>query len=313
MSTTAAPLQSEDIKQNYSDHGYVVVKNAISSAKIDAFLDCYNAVKKHPLFVYFSQSTHVGTRPKLNEHGYIRESMQNANRLAFFPKFCKTFSEVIYDPSVARALTEISGDQDHVSWQNMFFDRSTGTIEHQDSWYLDTDPAGGLIGVWYALENIQADCGPFFVVSGSHKHGLIDRKDFPVHEEFVAEIQRVMNSYDPPKPMLLNKGDIILWHPFLIHGAFDCKDPTLSRKSFTSHFYAKSAVAKDTESGKKLSIYNHKAPRPTVTPHLYSAARFSDYFYSALVYATFLKDAARRTTARMSMRRDAYVQPKKGM
>ena len=37
----------------------------------------------------------------------------------------------------------------------MFFDRSTGTVEHQDSWYLDTDPPGNLVGVWYALEDIQ--------------------------------------------------------------------------------------------------------------------------------------------------------------
>ncbi len=298
---------SADLKQNYIDHGYVVVKNAISHAQIDRFLECYNSIKKNPLFVYFSQSTHVGTRPKLNEHGYIRESMQNANRLAFFPKFCKAFSECIYAASVASALERISGDTDHVSWQNMFFDRSTGTIEHQDSWYLDTEPAGGVVGVWYALEDIQADCGPFFVVSGSHKHGLINRSEFPVHEQFVAEVQRVMNTFDAPKPMLLNKGDIILWHPFLIHGAFDCKDTSLSRKSFTSHFYPKSAVAKDTEASKKLSIYNHASPRPTCCPNLYSAARFSDYIYSMLVYATFMKDAARRTTARLSMRRDAYV------
>jgi len=55
----------------------------------------------------------------------------------------------------------------------MFFDQSVGTIEHQDSWYLDTEPAGRLIGVWYALEEIDRNSGPFFVVPKSHTLKLV--------------------------------------------------------------------------------------------------------------------------------------------
>ena len=39
-------------------------------------------------------------------------------------------------------------------YQNMIFDKSTSTVDHIDSYYLDTIPAGELVGVWIALEGI---------------------------------------------------------------------------------------------------------------------------------------------------------------
>jgi phytanoyl-CoA hydroxylase len=89
--------------------------------------------------------------------------MENASRLSFFPDFSRRFQDCIYAQCVSTALTIIDGHSEHISWQNMFFDKSTGTIEHQDSWYLDTDPPGHLTGVWFALENLQENCVSLFV------------------------------------------------------------------------------------------------------------------------------------------------------
>ena len=41
-------------------------------------------------------------------------------------------------------------------WQNMLFDKSTETVDHIDSWYLDTEDRGGVIGAWVALEDITS-------------------------------------------------------------------------------------------------------------------------------------------------------------
>ena len=49
-------------------------------------------------------------------------------------------------------------------WQNMFFDKSVGTVDHFDSWYLDTDPPGSLIGAWFALEDIDGKGGTFIFI-----------------------------------------------------------------------------------------------------------------------------------------------------
>ena len=42
------------------------------------------------------------------------------------------------------------------------FDRATGTIDHIDTWYLDTEPMGHLIAAWVALEDIDGQ-GEFHV------------------------------------------------------------------------------------------------------------------------------------------------------
>ncbi|NJK60556.1 MAG: phytanoyl-CoA dioxygenase family protein [Oscillatoriales cyanobacterium SM2_1_8] len=302
-----SPSSKDAVRERYQNQGYVVIKNCIPTAKIDLFLEEYEKIKRNPAFVYYAQSTHVATRPQLNAYGYIQESMQNASRLAFYPKFCQAMKSCLYEDRVAQTLTWISGYTNHVAWQNMFFDQSTGTIDHQDSWYLDTEPPGNLTGVWYALEDIRLESGAFFVIPGSHKLGLISRQNFPSHEDFVAEVMRLTEEQKlRRKPMLLQKGDILLWHPYLIHGAFSCQDASLSRKSFTSHFYPYGLAAKDTESQKKLSIYDHSKPLKTRNPHLFTAYRFPDVVYSLLVYGLYLKRVMLVGRKSLSMRREDY-------
>ncbi len=297
------------IKDYYIEHGYVVIEKAIPLSKIDLFLDSYEKIKTNPLFVYFSQSIQRCVRVELTQQGYIKESMENASRLAFFPEFSKRIQDCIYDPCVSDVLSTIDGYSEHISWQNMFFDKSTGTIEHQDSWYLDTNPPGNLIGAWFSLEDIQENCGSFFVCPRSHKLGLVDRKEYPTHEKFIQKIMSFSSEERlEKKPMYLSKGDLLLWHPFLVHGAFKCQDDTLTRKSFTSHFYPRACKPKKTKRGKLLSIYwqDHDHPKKTFNPQIFTSYRLNDYFYNIMLYALFIKTELKLTGKTFSMRRESY-------
>ena len=300
--------ESKAIRDYYDEWGYAVIRNVVPTDNIERFMDAYRSIRSSPAFVYYSQSRQIALRPKTNKHGFIQESMQNASRLAFFPQFAKTFQSCIYHDGVADSLSIVTGEEKHVSWQNMFFDQSTGTVDHQDSWYLDTDPPGHLVGVWYALEDIEEDSGPFFVSPGSHKIGLIERSQFPAHADYVNEVQSRMTDLSiEQKPMPLKRGDILIWHAYLIHGALGCKNASHSRKSFTSHFYPYGLRAKDTESEKKISIYDHQHPRPTSNPRLFSAYRFNDYIYNMFVYGLYAKHKMLSVKSRISMRREDYA------
>ena len=299
---------SEVVRQAYDEQGYVILRGVLPHAPIDRFMAAFDRVKQNPWFVYYSQSLQRCMRPTLSAHGFVVESMQNASRLALHGDFARAFQDCIYHPQVARALSLVSGAREHVSWQNMLFDQSTGTVEHQDSWYLDTDPPGQLMGVWYALEDIEEGSGPFFVCPRSHKLGLLDRKAYPEHRDFVVAVRELIATHGLElTPCLLQRGDVLIWHPYLIHGALSQSVPSLSRKSFTSHFYPKGSLAKDTESKKLLSIYDHSAPRPTRTPELYTAYRFPDAVYNAIVYAKYLIDVSRSASSFIDMGRRAYV------
>jgi phytanoyl-CoA hydroxylase len=155
---------------------------------------------------------------------------------------------ILYHPHVSETLMRISGQPSFISWQDMLFDRSVGTIDHQDSWYLDTRPHGHLVAGWFALEDIHPSSGPFFVYPGSHLLPRVSETDFPVHEDFLAEIKKmVAGSGLEKKSALLKKGDVLFWHPNLVHGADTVQDERYSRKSLTSHYYPVGYLRKDSK------------------------------------------------------------------
>lgn len=117
----------------------------------------------------------------------------------------------------------------------MFFDKSTGTVAHQDHYYLDSDPPGHNIAAWFSIEDIHEDAGPFFVIPGSPR--LPNVPQTLEHVAYVKEIERVIEAHRLERLACpIRKGDVLFWHPSLIHGAFTNVNPQHSRKSFTAHY-----------------------------------------------------------------------------
>lgn len=288
------------LRDYYEQNGYVVLRGALDPSLIDAFLAEYQRAKSSRSFVYFAQSVHRAMRPELNEHGFIRESMLHPSRLGMHPAWVRGVKSCIYAKSVSDALTALDGEAQHIAWQDMFFDLSTGTIEHQDTWYLDTDPPGRLVAAWFALENIAPEAGTFFVMPGSHKAKPLDRDTYPDHEEFRrVTLDFVREQGFRPKPMPLAKGDVLLWHPFTVHGAFSNRDPRYSRKSFTCHYFPSSAARQH----KRFTRVER-----TENPALLRVARGPDLLTNLAVYGKYVVDGVAGRRPKMDMRRSSYSQ-----
>ncbi len=241
--------ETNKIKNYYESQGYVVIKRLLETSKIDKFIEQYEKIKRNKFFIYYSQSVHQPLRPKITSEGFIQESMERVQDLKFFPGFSQAVLNCLIDRKISNVLSILSGSSSHTLWQNMFFDKSTGTVEHQDHYYLDTNPPGNLIGVWYALEDIHPESGCFFVIPGSHKGEVISRQNLSSvqegiktlasqHDEMRKKITNLIQEKNhEPKAFPLDKGDVLLWHPYTIHGAYNNSNPQFSRKSFTAHFY----------------------------------------------------------------------------
>src|SRR5208337_754108 len=100
-----------------------------------------------------------------------------------------------------------------------------------------------------------------------------------------------------PKGMPIDKGDVILWHPFLVHGAFSNEDARFSRKSFTSHFFPY---------GAKRQAMAATELEPTFNPRLFRVKHANDTLVNLSLYAKFLLDSIRAHRARLDMRRKSY-------
>ena len=294
-----------EISHYYQEQGYVVVSDLLSQSKIDRFLAIYEQLKYSPYFVFNTQDTHLPSQPKLTAEGLLKNSMLNPSQLKFFPKFTRAIEECLYDSRISEVLEAISGAQEHNMWQNMFFDRSTGTIEHQDHYYLDTNPAGQLVAAWYALEDIQIDSGCFFVLPKSHKGEVIERgsvSDFDDHDNYRTQMQALIERSNYEKvDCTLKKGDVLFWHPYTIHGANANTNPALSRKSFTCHFYPSHLTRQFTE--QQIATVTSQV-NPNIRQTKSSPA--ADYWQNTKMYLRWGLNQVTDKNAQMIMRREVY-------
>ena len=299
------------IKEYYQSQGYVVIKNLLSHEKIDHFIKQYEKIKRNKLFLYYSQSVHLPLRPKITSEGFIEESMYNPHNLKFFPGFSKAILNCLIDQKISEGLGTLSGTSSHTIWQTMFFDKSTGTVEHQDHYYLDTNPPGNLIGTWYALEDIHPDSGCFFVVPGSHKGQIINRNNssskqegieaiIPEHDEMRIKTMNLIREKNYEyKFFPLDKGDILFWHPYTIHGAFKNNNPQFSRKSFTAHFYPSHLERLNASTPQLKQSSNPKI--------LVRANELRVYLWNVKQYTIYFLNKLRKQKPNLDMRRTSYT------
>jgi phytanoyl-CoA hydroxylase len=235
------PSQTDEIRQYYEENGYVVIKNALPDNKIDNLIKKYEILKTSPSYYFRSQDTNRFEKLTVNQEGFLEHSILNPIDLLFQNQFRNSVTDIIFSAEISKFLTTLTSEEKHVVWQTMFFDKSTGTVAHQDHYYLDSNPPGNLVACWFALETIHEDAGPFFVVPRSHKGPLIQRDlgaaRFSDHNSYVEKIQQlIIDQQYQAQPMALEKGSILFWHPFLLHGAFSNINPHHSRKSLTAHY-----------------------------------------------------------------------------
>jgi phytanoyl-CoA hydroxylase len=292
-----------DINNYYNSHGYVIIKNLLNHSKIQKFLNYYEIIKHSSSFVFFGQDIHIPIRPRLTPEGFIENSMLNPASLKLWKQFSRSVEECLVDEGIVNALSLLSGVSEHVMMQNMFFDKSTGTIEHQDHYYLDSDPPGKMVAAWYALEDIHEDAGCFFVLPGSHKGKVVERKsasNFSDHDTFVKEINSLIDEgkYEY-RSFPLQKGDVLFWHPYTIHGAYNNRDPHFSRKSLTAHYYP----------GNLKPLYAGKVPtiRKTLNSNILILGSEQEcYISNAMNYVRYVANYVRGRGPDYDMRRDSY-------
>lgn len=132
--------------------------------------------------------------------------------------------------------------------------RSTQRNWHQDG-YLNPDTnKDHYVAAWIALDDISGDAGPFEFVPGSHRrYGAIRHETmlsalsaeerssdrWPWHSErLLTPMFEALLSRDHiiPTRFLPRKGDVLLWHPRLLHRGTEPRNPDLERRALIAHF-----------------------------------------------------------------------------
>jgi phytanoyl-CoA hydroxylase len=217
------------------EQGYAVIPNAVNADLCDAALKRIDEVKKRHHRVIEKNADEFGHLYRVvNLHLAIRELADafaaNARGL--------------------QACDEFFGEETSL-YTTLYYERGSEQDFHRDTPYFCTKPAGRYLGVWLALDNVDDGNGPLRVVPGSHKLPPIDiralRKeifgdgDIPsISMDGWTRYQDAVKSQCDEQGLTsqnvhVNKGDVIIWHPELLHGGAPHPMKERSRRSLVMH------------------------------------------------------------------------------
>ena len=128
----------------YQEEGYKV-GGRICEEAINGILSNLEKFKKAKR-IYYSQATHRYKRAEVDSCGYLTESIEGVSRMKGERGLGESVESVLCSEEVKALPQEIiPSERGYVMHQSMLFDKSMQTIDHIDSWYLDTEPKEDLL------------------------------------------------------------------------------------------------------------------------------------------------------------------------
>lgn len=219
-------VQSRQSLLNFDNDGYAVLNNYFDTTTVDAInseieslLDQGKVKFKYGNKIMFA----------VNQSGLLKAIGENKELIA-------VLSSLLHEQvKLFQSINFKTGSEQHT---------------HSDSIHMTTFPLGGLLGVWIALEDIEADNGPLHYYPGSHKlpyylnkdydnEGnafLLGNKDYTAYEAMIAT--KLAEQASAKKVFTASKGDVLIWHANLFHGGEPHLNKAKSRKSMVLHYFA---------------------------------------------------------------------------
>jgi phytanoyl-CoA hydroxylase len=234
--------QGGAIRDYFDANGYVVVRGLVPPQYCESALRWFrDEVAPSNRYVY-RQTTANPERHIFTPHGYMLNPILNVQSLGgrHYPRFRQSGLAVFTYPAVRYVLEELL-DEPGKLVQSMFFEGNSATWAHQDTYYLDAEEVGRMVGAWFALEDIAPGAGRFYVYPKSHRIDM-DRNggdiDIAFHHERYKELildairERGLECRAPA----LQQGDALFWSSRTLHGSLETRQPERSRSSFTAHY-----------------------------------------------------------------------------
>lgn len=190
----------------------------------------------------YRQTTARAEKHQKNENGWVMNPVLNLQSVdpSKFPNFRRYATETILANDRLRdALAALLGETPKIV-QSMYFEGNSETWEHQDSYYLDSETIGELIGAWIAVEDIAATAGRFFICPQSQRIRLADhslRNNIAEnHDAYISSVVDEIKNRDLEiRAPALRKGDVMFFNALTMHGSLKSQDEGKARSSITCH------------------------------------------------------------------------------
>jgi len=229
----------------YRREGYVVIRSLLSPELCDQIRQAYRTEVRPSRTPILRQKNMRYERNRFDGDGFLANPIFNLQDLESrrFGGFKAAALEGLTHADVAAVTAALVGTLRTKIIQTMFFEAPAGTWAHQDSYYQDSATAlGRCVAGWFALEDIDAGAGRFYVCPRSHTLMPLLRNagelDFATgHERYQAAVLEAIQRHDLGwQAPCLRKGDVIFWSSLTVHGSLKAERPGVSRTSLTAHY-----------------------------------------------------------------------------
>lgn len=153
--------------------------------------------------------------------------------------------DLLLDPRLVSLVRDLLGDAP-VLCNSLNLERGSAQEYHADSLYMTPRTEGRLVAAWIALEDVQPGSGPLRLYPGSHllppfvfsngtRHAVTG--ELP---RWAEHMQRELDARGmQPHVIYAQRGDLVIWHSDLLHGAEAIADPALTRRSLVAHYFGR--------------------------------------------------------------------------
>jgi hypothetical protein len=174
-------------------------------------------------------------------------------KIMFACRHSKIINDLGNNAGLKQLLSALFG-KNAILFQSINFFSGSEQHTHSDSIHMTTFPEGGLLGVWFALEDITIENGPLHYYPGSHKLPYYMNGDYnnegnkwllggKSYSEYEKMIEEKINQYQIKKQVFLaEKGDLFIWHANLFHGGEPHTNKAMTRKSMVLHYFREGDV-----------------------------------------------------------------------
>lgn len=215
---------------NWSDDGYAILKNWIDPELV--------------------QSCNAEIQRMIDDGS---ANWKYANKIMFAIHQSELLRSIGMDKGLNDILSMLLGKPIDL-FQSINFISASQQRTHSDFIHMSTFPAGNIIAVWIALEDMTPDNGPLHYYPGSHKLPYLMNKDYgnkgsatmlgpKTYVDYENAVEAMVAEHSLERKIFTAKaGDALVWHANLLHGGEPVRDPNTTRKSMVFHYYAQDVI-----------------------------------------------------------------------
>jgi ectoine hydroxylase-related dioxygenase (phytanoyl-CoA dioxygenase family) len=159
----------------------------------------------------------------------------------------EVFNALARDPRLIDAVSAILGTNIDCFLSQFIFKLpgALGQPWHQDAFYF---PFQGppQVGLWLAVTEARMDNGPLWVLPGSHREAVAEVRRDPREHANPAYVEIVGHDWRDAVPVLMEPGDLLVFHSHLMHKSTD-NTSTTTRAAMVYHYADAATVDESPE------------------------------------------------------------------